>query len=374
MTSEKFSLKDHLFNPQKVAQLASEIKQAYPEYKDKKFQKEVVVEFPNLELKQRISHITSCLHTNLPQDYETAVDIILRALPEPLDESKSDDDFGDFIYAPYGEYISTYGCTKLHLKTSLNALKEITKRFSVEYSIRPFINEFPDTTLAEISKWCGDKNYHVRRLCSEGTRAKLPWATKVNINYIQTLPLLHKLYFDKTRYVTRSVANHLNDISKSQPQLVIDTLNQWKDAGKQKNAEMQFITKHALRTLIKDGNAEALGMLGIGDHKNIELTDLVHSKKVKTGLALEFNFTIKATKDKPAVIDYIIYFQNKSGQANSKKVFKLKTVELEKNKKISVAKKHPLRIMTTRQLYGGEHRVEIQINGGVIGAFKFWLE
>ncbi|MFM2392737.1 MAG: hypothetical protein RLZZ546_719 [Bacteroidota bacterium] len=374
MTTEKFSLKDHLFNPVKIDQLASEIKKVYPEFKDKQFKNEVLSPFQNLELKQRINHIASCLHKYLPKDFNQAIEIIIAALPKQLDESKQDGDFGEFIYAPYGEYISEYGCTKDHLKKSLNALKEITKRFSVEFAIRPFINHFTEHTLAEINKWCDDQNYHVRRLCSEGTRSKLPWAMKVNITHIHTLPLLNKLFMDNTRYVTRSVANHLNDISKTHPQIVLQTLQNWQKSKKQNEVEMQYIIKHALRTLIKEGNAAALAMVGIGDSKNIKLTKLNYPKIVKMGATLEFSFEIESSKDNPAIVDYIISFQNKIGQLKNRKVFKLKTFEMIKNKKILLTKRHPLREMTTRQLYPGPHKVQIQVNGTVLHEFIFILE
>ena len=155
-----------------------------------------------------------CLKKYLPADYAEAVNILLKALPEPLNENRTDDDFGDFIYAPYSDFVAHYGCIEANLAFSLAALKEMTKRFSAEDAIRYFINAFPKETLKTLYAWTSDSNYHVRRLCSEGTRPKLPWSQKINIPPEDALPILHALFADKTRYVTRSVANHLNDIAK----------------------------------------------------------------------------------------------------------------------------------------------------------------
>ncbi|MFN8365976.1 MAG: DNA alkylation repair protein [Candidatus Kapaibacterium sp.] len=372
--SEKFLLKDHLFNKQKVAFLAERIYNVHPQFNVQQFKHDVLAEFPQLELKQRITHISTCLQKHLPDSYPTAVHIICNALPEPLDESLTDNDFGDFIYAPFGEFVARYGCTSTHLTISLQALKEITKRFSTEFAIRFFINAFPQETMAELSNWCNDSNYHVRRLCSEGTRPSLPWAQKVTLDTKTTLPILTTLFADSTRYVTRSVANHLNDISKTEPQVVLDTLSAWKNSGKQQPEEMDFIIKHALRTLVKQGNPEALRLLGFGNSNHIQLHNVQHSTTVLVGNALEFSFEITSKQEKSAIVDYILTFTNKQGITANKKVFKLKTLSLQKNTPVVVTKRHPLRAnMTTRQLYPGTHTVDIQVNGTVLHTFSFEL-
>jgi len=149
--AENFSLKDELFNPQKVNQIATEIKNVYQEFEQASFEKETVEAFENLELKERIVHIRDMLAKYLPNDYQEATTIILKALPPELDPNKSDDDFGEFIYAPYGDFVTTFGCNEKHLTFSLNALREITKRFSVEYAIRDFINHFPEETFKMVN-------------------------------------------------------------------------------------------------------------------------------------------------------------------------------------------------------------------------------
>ncbi len=242
-----------LFNAFKVQKIASEIKVVYPEFQEKKFEEEVCCKFPELELKGRIYHIKDMLRLYLPKEYMSAVGILLRSLPKELDPAKSDDDFGDFIYAPYSEYIASYGCCDEHLDLSLQALREMTKRFSVEFAIRDFINHYPQETFVMLASCCVSDNYHERRLVSEGLRPKLPWAKKLTLYHRESLMHLDKLFYDNTRYVTRSVANHLNDIAKIDAPLVIATLKRWKASGKQDNKEMNFIISHALRTLFKAG-------------------------------------------------------------------------------------------------------------------------
>lgn len=247
----KFYLKDILFNTEKVTKLAKEIALDYPKLNTRKFIDDIVKQFPNLELKQRMYHIRDILHKHLPQNFVEATHIILQALPEELDSSLGDGDYGDFIHAPYAEYIATYGMDKKHVRHSLHILEEISKRFSVEFAIRHFLNTYTDQTLQQCIVWSKNKNYHLRRLASEGTRPRLPWGIKIPLQYKRTEPILDNLFYDKTRYVTRSVANHLNDISKIDPDYVLQKLKQWDASKKQNQKEMDFITKHSLRTLRK---------------------------------------------------------------------------------------------------------------------------
>jgi len=125
--AEKSLLKDALFNPFKIKKIAAEIKSVYPEFKAKMFEEEVCQQFPELELKARIYHIRDMLSKYLPQEFESAVNILLNALPQELDTEKSDDDFGDFIYAPYSEFVTHYGCQEKYVPFSLEAWREMTK-------------------------------------------------------------------------------------------------------------------------------------------------------------------------------------------------------------------------------------------------------
>lgn len=373
-TEKQFSLKDLLFNAEKVAKLAAEIETVYPDFKRRAFEKKVVSAFPKEELMERIANIRDTLHEFLPSNYEKAVVIILAALPPELDHEKKDDDFGDFIYAPYSYFVAKYGCSKEYADVSLKALEEITKRFSAEASLRDFINAFPNKTIKMATSWTKHKNYHVRRLASEGTRPNLPWAKKIRTAPEMMLPLLDKLYSDKTRYVTRSVANHLNDISKTNPALVVTTLKRWQKEGKQLEAELVFITKHSLRTAVKRGDTASLEHLGYAlpsiTIKNLTLAPSL----LKVGESLTFSFTVESTssKSQTLLVDYLIHFKKANGKL-SPKVFKLTATKLLAGQDLSFKKAHTLKPMTTRTLYSGDHVLEIQINGQSFGKLPFTL-
>lgn len=372
---EKFLLKEVLFNEKKVKQLAYEIKIVYANFDHEDFQKEVLDAFPELALKERIEHIRLMLFKYLPQDYVQATNIIEKALPKELDNQKNDNDFGDFIYAPYASYVASYGCKDKYLLLSLSLLRKLTKRFSVEFAIRTFINNYPYETLNMLEECAKSDNYHERRLASEGLRPNLPWAKKLEIDYRLPLQHLELLYADKTRYVTRSVANHLNDISKRDATLVIEILKRWQKSGKQTKKEMQFITNHALRTLVKQGDEEALALLGYVKNPAISLKQVeVMTPIVQIGEALVFEVEIEALEDVALLVDYVVHFCTKSGNL-SPKVHKLKKLSMKKGEKSLLKKRHLFRAnMTTRKLYAGEHLLEIQINGTIVHQVNFTLK
>lgn len=372
---EKFSLKDALFNPIKVQKIAKEILGVYPSFAYQQFIDDVLEPFETLALKERIYHIRDILHKYLPSHYKEALKVLLLALPPELDNSKSDDDFGDFIYAPYAEFVLAYGCSEAYLHFSLDALRKMTKRFSVEFAIRDFINHYPKETFAMLLTCSLSTHYHERRLASEGLRPNLPWGKKIALAYPKAMQALENLYFDKTRYVTRSVANHLNDVAKRDAPLVIETLTRWKHSAKQDSKEMAFISKHALRTLIKRGDTEALAFLGYLPSPSIDVGQmLIHCSEIHIGESLEFSVKIEAKDDVNLMVDYILYFMTKSGK-RTPKVYKLKQLALKKLEHRLLSKKHPLRAnMSTRTLYAGVHKLELQINGTIVHSRTFILK
>mgnify|MGYP000939317218 CR=1 FL=1 len=361
--TEKFSLKDHLFNKKRVAYLASLLAAADKNFDAKKFEKQVTSKLLELELKDRIRWIAAVLADHLPKDYEKAVAIIIKALPPPLDPTKTDDDFGEFILAPFGEYVATHGVTKDCLDVSLEAIKELTKRFSMEDAIRYFLRAFPTETLKVMTTWAIDATCHVQRLVSEGTRPLLPWSGRVPLSSADTSPLLNTLHADKTRYVTRSVANHLNDIAKKEPQVVVDTLRHWQKMGKQDQHELIWMTKHALRTLIKQGHTDTLTLLGYDSAAYVVKNFAVAATEIRAGEVVSFETTITATADTNLLIDYVMHFVKKNG-TTAPKVFKWKMVTLKVGEELILTKNHRLKAdATTFTLYPGEHMVELQING-----------
>lgn len=367
-----YSLKDDLFNVETVTRLADGF-DAAGVFPAAPFVDQVMAGLAPLELKARIAWIATVLADHLPRDFNAAAQAIEAGMPPPLDPAQTDDDFGHFIYAPLGVYVENHGLEG-HLSTSLDLLKSITQRFSMEFSIRAFLNQHEAAVLERMQDWVVDPNYHVRRLVSEGTRPKLPWGQSVGLTHDQTLPLLDKLQGDPTRYVVRSVANHLNDITKTKPDVVIDRLSQWQSSGDQTDAEHAWMAKHALRSLIKSGHAGAMTHLGYRPDAPVEVTDLTFTPDtLARGDAGQIAVTLSATTDTPVIVDYVIDFVKSNG-TNAPKVSKFKVLDLKANVPVTLRKKHTFKNnATTFTLYPGAHRIHIQVNGRVLASLPFTL-
>lgn len=373
MSEERFSLKDHLFNRQKVELLAGWMAGARPGFDRQAFVDEVVARFPELELKQRIDWIANCLRQRLPEDFPTVAGILRDALPAPLDPGLSDDDFGDFIIAPLGVIVEQMGL-EAHPELSLDLFEELTQRFSMELSVRSFLNRWPDEVLARMAQWVEHPNYHVRRFVSEGTRPKLPWAQAISLEAGRALPFLDRLHADPTRYVTRSVSNHLNDISKLQPDVVMDMLENWQAQQRQNPKELAWMCRHALRTLVKAGNPRALELLGYRRDAPVEMEALELSpKSVRIGEVMDVSLCLRAAEDCPVLVDYRIDFA-KAGGKRGEKVFRLKDRGLPKDRPVQLRKKHRFKgDATTFTLHPGRHVLTVQVNGRRLGTAAFEL-
>lgn len=257
-------------------------------------------------------------------------------------------------------------------EAALGLLKDVTKRFSAEFAVRPFLDENTELTLEVFKEWLTDENRHVRRLASEGCRPRLPWGMQLRkfvADPAPVLALLEVLKDDPEEYVRRSVANNLNDIAKDHPDKVAEIAALWL-IGADKNRTR--LVKHACRTLIKHGHTGALGAFGYAPLRDVDCALIIKTDTVNYGEDLEFEFTLTA---KPAhckiVVDYKVHFVKANG-SRSPKVFKWKDTVLVKGGLAGV-KRHAIKPITTRTYYAGDHRIEILVNGVAVASGAFEL-
>ena len=362
MAERNFSLKDQLFNAESLGDLGREYAAGLPGFDGPAFAKKALSGVAERTLMACLDWFADCLEPHLAQDFPTMADQLEAMMPPRLDPKLSDDDFGRFIHAVPGVLAVRHGLDA-HRERALDLLYEATQRFSMEFYIRSFLNRWPEETLARLELWAGDENYHVRRLVSEGTRPKLPWSQAVAIGSDVTLPLLDRLHGDGTRFVTRSVANHLNDISKSAPDLVLERLKTWRGAGDQATKELDWMERHALRSLIKEGHAGAMAQLGYAADVPVRAQLEIAEKQAVIGEAVTFQARIEADETLPVLVDYRICFHRPGGR-QGEKVFKLKAGQVTKAKPFEVKKVHKLKgNATTFQLHPGPHRIVLQVNG-----------
>jgi len=212
---------------------------------------------------QRGQHLARVLRAHLPERYEDAVEVLLRSLTPPLTQT-DDLGLGVFFYLPHVSFVAAYGLDAAGnggrdpFEVSMRAQYELTRRFSAEFSMRVFLIREPERALARLLEWTRDPDPHVRRLCSEGSRPRLPWAQRIPA-FVKdprpVLPILETLKDDPDLYVRRSVANHLGDIAKDHPQLVFDLCERW---AKDASAERKWLIRHAVRHPAKHGVRAAL--------------------------------------------------------------------------------------------------------------------
>lgn len=238
------------FSPALVRRLASDVVRGHPSFPARAFIKDATAGLEELELLDRGKQIAAALGEHLPPSYPDAIEVLLRSLgPEHATDELVGVGMAPFFYLPHVLFVAERGLD--HFELSLRAQYELTKRFSAEFSIRPYIARDPERTFAVLREWARDENAHVRRLVSEGTRLRLPWASRVewlDRNPNRVLELLELLKDDPTTLVRRSVANNLNDLGKLHPRLLVETCAAWLDDA---SAERRALVEHALRSAAK---------------------------------------------------------------------------------------------------------------------------
>ena len=345
------NLKDN-YNKAYIQRVALEVSKQYRPFNKLKFIKLVLnSSWEELELKDRMKRIRFSLHECLPIEYNQAIEVILA----------SSHSFGSFEGMFFPDFVETYGIEKKHWNTSLNALEELTKFSSSEFAIRPFIIESPERIMKRMLKWSESKNYHVRRLASEGCRPRLPWSIAIPIFKKDpglVLPILENLKNDPELYVRRSVANNLNDISKDNPEIVLKIAKRWFG----ENEEVDWVVKHALRTLLKKGNQDALKLFGYGSVSSVRVSSISLPKKpILIGNALEFSFSLECKKESKLRLEYVIDYMKSNGK-HSSKVFKISERTFNKGEH-QISSKQSFKQMSTRKHYSGVHYISVIVNG-----------
>lgn len=368
-----FLLRD-VFSSHAVMNLASAIKRHYPAFDEPGFVNTICSKLADLQFGERSKLITETLYQYLPKDYPTAIQILIHSLMPEITSQSGITEWERFIVMPQCDFVSRYG--KTHYDLSMNALYEMTKRFSAEGDLRTFVELAPEKSLEILHHWAKDPNVHVRRLVSEGTRPRLPLGRRLKL-FIQNpkplLLLLEKLKNDPELYVRRSVANNLNDIAKDNPDVVVETLERWQAEN---TPEMDWLIRHATRTLIKQGHPGALKLLGSHQDVQVELKEFtLLQSSILLGESLEFSVILHSTDhvSQQLIIDYVIYYMKKNG-SHAPKVFKWTKRTLQPGETLTINRKQHFRPISTRQYYSGTHYIAIQVNGKEMGNINFTLE
>jgi len=359
-----------LFNADSLRTFGEDFQSVYPEFDIDAFVTSVMDDkWNNLELKGRWQQVTTVLGSYLPKDYAQALGI--------LDQVVENYSGWDGVYGmvfPY--FVEFFGQDKTNWDLSMSAMENYTKHASAEFAVRPFILAEEDRMMAQMYEWSKHENEHVRRLASEGCRPALPWAQALpsfKEDPTPVLPILERLKADPSAYVRKSVANNLNDISKTRPDIVIELAKSWLGSNK----EADWVVKHGCRTLLKQGNRETLALFGFHDGRSVTVSnfgpgDGKSMPTIAIGEDLPFSFTVQTDEATKVRLEYGIDYVKANGK-HSRKIFQISESSMRVGEVKNFNKVHSFANLSTRKHYPGTHALTLIINGAERDSFNFEL-
>ncbi|REK74403.1 DNA alkylation repair protein [Paenibacillus paeoniae] len=352
-----------MYDGEFLEQFGTRVKEAWQPFDVQRFLNEARREdWAELELKPRIRRIAEALGAVLPSDYPEALDVLYRI----------DADCVGFPYLFFPDFVEVYGRREEHCERSMEALARFTRRSSAEFAVRPFIMEHPERMIPQLLEWADDSDEHVRRLASEGSRPRLPWGQAIEMfkkDPSPMIPLLEKLKRDPSLYVRKSVANHLNDIAKDHPELVLSVAEKW--LGQHEWTD--WIVRHACRTLVKRADPRAMALFGYAAHDEsaaslVQAADLTLSdSNISIGEEVLLHYRIQFKDDGSSGrfklrVEYGIAFVKSAGKTSLKR-FLLSDREFSPGEVIEHTRVHRFADLTTRKHYPGTHVVTLWVNG-----------
>ncbi len=350
------------FGPDVPVRIAYMVGAVYPGLDHAAFVASALDGYDALELTPRARQISDALAEHLPADRERAIEILVESLgPEIGDGGLTG--MASFLYMPHVFFVGAHGLDCF--ETSMRAQYELTKRFTAEFSIRAYLERHPERTLDRLREWTHDPSVHVRRLVSEGTRPRLPWAPRLRRfqeDPTPVLELLELLKDNSEEYVRRSVANNLNDISKDHPERVVEVAERWWSRA---SDDRKRLVRHALRSLVKAGDAGALAVLGYRSDTPVLVEGVRFDPDAASiGGKVRIEVALENPSDERArvLVDLRIHFVKANG-STSPKVFKGAELTLEPGEPATVRKTVSIAQHSTRKHYPGSHGVEVLLNG-----------
>jgi len=169
--------------------------------------------------------------------------------------------------------------------------------------------------------------------------------------------------------VRRSVANNINDISKTRPDIVVQIAKDWFG----KHGRTDWIIKHGCRTLLKKGNRDVLAIFGFGDADAVTVSGFALSaQSILIGEDINFSFDIESSAATKARLEYGVDYIKSNGKPR-RKIFQISEIALKVNHKKAYTKAHSFADVSTRKHYPGIHSVTLIVNGAERGTLDFEL-
>lgn len=367
--AEKQAFKDW-FDKKAALRLGEQIAFAYPSFDSADFVARASRGLAKLEMMDRVKQFSESFRAGLPDSIPEALLIIERSFPDPLPDCESVTD--GWLQWPVGQFIADFATE--YPEAALDAMHALTQRFSAEFAIRPFVEMYPELVFSRLGDWVLDPSPHVRRLCSEGIRTRLPWGARLRslvADPTPIFPILEALKDDPELYVRRSVANNLNDIMKDHPDAVFERCRRWWTGADERR---QGLVRHALRGAVKAGDPRALEILGFTPPRKVSAVLSVEPSQIAIGesVSLALQLDNASAEDQPLIVDYAVHYVLDRGKTG-RKVFKWTQKELPARGVLELRKSHSMKPTTIRTLRPGHHRIDVQLNGQVVAESSFEL-
>lgn len=364
-------------NADAVERMAAHLERVWPAFPKAEFVADATAGLSDLELMARVSHVSQSLRPHLPSAFEEAVAVLVDALGEHAQDGTFDREkatgISGFPLMAVTRFVADFGLG--HFEASMTALHAMTQRMTAEFDIRPFLAHHPEATWARLEEWTTDASPHVRRLTSEGTRPRLPWGKRIP-GVIEApergLAILERLKTDPERYVQRSVANHLNDVSKDHPDRVLDIGRRWLGEAESNAGNQAWIVRHSLRSRLKAADPKALSLFGYPDPPVVEVVDFKAAETVDFTGKLPFSFGLLSGAQQTLLVDYVVHYVKANG-TRKPKVFRIADRAIGDGQQVRYDRGVDFKPITTRKHYAGVHRVEVRVNGKILAGAEFEL-
>ena len=173
-SGERKAFKDY-FDRAAASVLAEQITRVHKAFDCSGFVRSATRNLKKLEFHDRVKQFSRSLAKTLPPDVPQAIDVLTHSLPPALPDCEAVAD--GWLQWPIGQFIADYGIE--HLEESMEAMVQLTQRFTSEFAVRPFVERYPTEVFQRLEELTRHESPHVRRWCSEGVRSRLPWGVKL---------------------------------------------------------------------------------------------------------------------------------------------------------------------------------------------------
>jgi 3-methyladenine DNA glycosylase AlkC len=225
------------------------------------------------------------------------------------------------------------------------------------------------TVLPLVKAWTWDPQPAIRRLVIESFRPRgvmLAHIVELKQDPSPLREILEPLLDDGSDYVRKAVANNLNDVSRDNPEVVLNWAGEWNtpDASE----ERRWSLARALRTLVSEGEPAALRILGYALPSVLDVIwkDTTPAT-VEINQLLPFAFRVSNRSETSALV-LLLLVMDAPGKGRSRRTsrYHLWKGRVEPGQTVSASRKIHFVDKSTQRKEPGAYRLIVTVNGEVL--------